>query len=175
MPDPNLLPIDVAHEILAVFGVTEPTAVYERRVKPDGFDPAGLWDVIADASPFVFIVDHRAALPDELARIAPAVAELGAALTVDVAADADDGWISCDDRCAPVKYRPADRDDFTDVIRAVQRVVPDTIEFRASPDNGDNDDWVFAALLREEWAKLEALREPFVREFFDSLPPPTAA
>jgi len=84
MPDPNLLPIDAAHEILAVFGITEPTAVYERQVKPDGFDHAGLWDVIADASPFVFIIDHRAALPDELARIAPAVAELGAELTVDV-------------------------------------------------------------------------------------------
>ena len=175
MADPNLLPIDVAHEILAIFGVTEPTAVYERRVKPNGFDHAGLWDVIADASPFVFIIDHRAALPDELARIAPAIAELGAELTVDVAAAADDGWVSCDDRCAPVKYRPADRDDFTDVIRALQRVVPETIAFRASPDNADNDGWTFAALFREEWAKLEALHEPFVREFFDTLPPPKAA
>ena len=53
------------------------------------------------------------------------------------------------------------------MIRTVQRVVPETIEFRASPDNGNNDDWVFAALLREEWAKLEAL-EP--RLLFQPVP-----
>jgi hypothetical protein len=57
------------------------------------------------------------------------------------------------------------------VIRAVQRVVPPAIEFRAFPDNADNDGWTFAALLREEWAKLEALDDPFVREFFQRLPP----
>ena len=164
------IPIDTAHEILAVFGITEPTAVYERRVKDDGFDRDGLWDVVADASRFVFTIDWRAALPEELALIAPAVAELGAEMVVDVPDDADDGWVSCDDRCAAVKYRAADRDDFTDVIRGLQRVVPPAIEFRASPDNADNDGWTFAALLREEWAKLEALDVRFVSTYFQPLP-----
>ena len=167
-------PLDVVHEILAIFGIDEPTPLYERRVKSDGFDHDGLWDVITDASPFVFIIDWRAALPEELTPIAKAVGGLGATLVVDVPAGADDGWISCDDRCAPVKYRASDKDDFTDVIRAVQRVVPPAIEFRAFPDNADNDGWTFAALLREEWAKLEMLDAGFVQTYFAPPPEPSS-
>jgi hypothetical protein len=167
------IPIHHAHEILAIFGVTEPTAVYERRVKDDGIDRDGLWDVVTDGSRFVFIIDWRATLPEELSLIAPALAELGAELAVDVPGDADDGWVSCEDRCAAVKYRAADKDDFTDVIRALQRVVPPAIEFRAWPDNADNDAWTFAALLREEWAKLESLDTGFVSTYFPPLPDAT--
>ena len=169
------IPIHHAHEILAIFGVTEPTAVYEQRVKGDGFDRDGLWDVVTDGSRFVFIIDWRAALPEELSLIAPALAELGAEVmvVVDVPEGADDGWVSCEDRCAPVKYCAADKDDFTNVIRALQRVVPPAIESRASPDNGDNDGWAFAALLREEWANLESLDAQFVSAYFHPLPDAT--
>ncbi len=54
----------------------------------------------------------------------------------------------------------------TEPTPAYERVVPETIEFRASPNNGDNDGWVFAALHREEWAKLATLDAQFVEHYF---------
>jgi hypothetical protein len=169
MPANRRIPLDVAHQVLATFGITEPTPLYERRVKPDGFALDDLHEVLASESPFVFGIDWRAALPDELAPIAAAVAELGAELDVGVPEDADEGSVACAGKREHVKYVPSDEDDFTDVIAAVQKVMPSTIEFRASTSNGYHDGWEFAALLREEWAALERLDRPLIAEMYEPL------
>jgi len=168
MPTDKRIPLDVAHQVLAIFGITEPTPLYERRAKPDGFAPDDLHEVLGE-SRFIFGIDWRAALPEELTPIAAALAELGAQLDVEVSADADDGWVECDGKREPVKYRPSDHDDFTDVIAALQKVVPASIGFRASPDNGSNDGWEFAALLREEWSALETLDRSLIAQMFQPL------
>jgi hypothetical protein len=68
-----------------------------------------------------------------------------------------------------VKYVPADGDDFADVVAAVQKVVPPSIELRASPDNGSGDGWEFAALLREEWSALESLDRALMQQMYQPL------
>jgi hypothetical protein len=169
MINPGRVPLDTAHLFLGTFGIGQPTKAYERWVKPDGFDFDDFLVVLRD-SPFVFNIDWRAALPDELGPIAAALGRLGTRLTVGIQDDADAGWITCADNRARVKYAPSDRDDFTDVIRAIQKIIPATIEFRASLDNAGNDGWVFAVLLREEWAALERVDASLVAAMFECLP-----
>ena len=47
--------------------------------------------------------------------------------------------------------------------------MPPTIEFRASPDNGTDDGWEFAALLREEWMALESLDCSLMQQMYQPL------
>jgi hypothetical protein len=169
MPAERRIPLDVAHQVLATFGITEPSPLYERRVKADGFALDDLHEVLASESPFIFGVDWRAALPDELTPIAAAIAELGAELEVDVPEDADEGSVACGGKRETVKYVPSDEDDFTDVITAVQKVVPAQIQFRESTSNGYHDGWEFAALRDEEWASLEALDRSLIEQLFQPL------
>jgi hypothetical protein len=169
MPADALINLDVAHQVLATFGITEPSPLYDRRVKPSGFAHDDLHEVLASESPFIFIVDWRAALPEELALIIPAVEKLGANVRSEVAVDADDGWIECAGKREWVKYVPNDNDDFTDVIVAFQTIIPAAIEFRESIHNGGSDTWEFAALLREEWTALESLDRAFIASTYRSL------
>src|SRR4051812_40250307 len=129
MPRNPFIPLEASHQIMAAFGIAAPTPSYQRLVKPDGFDPAHLRAVLAD-SRFVFVIDWRAELPEELEFIAGAVRELGAAVEVefDHGDSGDEAWVACASMRERVKYVPSDRDDFTDVIAAIQRVVPPEIE-----------------------------------------------
>jgi len=129
----------VANQILPIFGITEPSGLYDRRVKPDGFEPDDFFNVLCDESRFVFGIDWRAALPDELGPIAAALEELGAKILIDVASDANDGFVSFNGKTRAVKYVPTDRDDFADVIAAIQSIIPKSIEFRAAVGNSGND------------------------------------
>src|SRR5213079_3423272 len=95
MPTKEFISLDVAHQVLGTFGIDEQTPLYERRIKPDGFMLDDLHEILASESRFVFIVDWRAALPEELAPIALAVSELGADVKVEVPEDADAGWVQC--------------------------------------------------------------------------------
>lgn len=66
------IPFDAAHKILAGFGITQPTRAYERWVKKDGFDLGDFHEVLFE-SPFVFIIDWRAWLREELETVAAQV------------------------------------------------------------------------------------------------------
>ena len=50
-------------------------------------------------------------------------------------------------------------------------MVPETIEFRASPDNGGSDTVVYAVLPADEWADLENLARDVIEHFFVRLAP----
>src|SRR5262245_53118559 len=155
-PQSDRIPLETAHQFLAAFGITSPTSEYERWVKEDGFDPDDFPSVLGD-SPCVFGVDWRAGLDDELPRIATGLAHCDVRLEFELDGANGSGVVVCDGRKAAVKYVPNDGDDFTDVIAAVQSIVPPNLEFRASPHNGDSDCWEFAVLSRDEWTELEAL------------------
>jgi hypothetical protein len=157
--------LDKAHLFLGTFGITRPTKAYERWFKPGGFELEDFIAVLSD-SPFVFTIDWRAALPEELGPIAAALDRLGTRLDVDVPPNADAGWVRCGSQEECVKYVPRDNDDFTNVIRAIQRIIPAFIEFRASPDNGACEQWVFAVLLRDEWTALERVNGELVAAIF---------
>jgi hypothetical protein len=76
-----------------------------------------------------------------------------------------------DSRCCEGRsvYIPSDHDDFTDVIHGLQSIVPSHVEFRAAPDNGESDTWVFAVLPRDAWAELEAADPQALNQLFVSI------
>ncbi len=150
------IPIETANRFLATFGITKPTKDYERWVKEDGFDLDDFANVLTE-SPFIFVVDWRADIADELPRIVDGLAKLRVRLESKVDAVASTAFVGSGENKILVKYVPADHDDFTDTIVAIQSVVPSHIEFRKSPDNELRDTWYFAALPRAEWSELEAL------------------
>jgi hypothetical protein len=169
MPADALIPLDIANQMLATFGITEPTDLYDRRAKPGGFAADDLHEVLASESRFIFLVDWRAALPEELVPIIAALKELGVEVQSEVAEDADDGWIECSGNREWVKYVPNDNDDFAKVIVSLQRIIPAAVEFRESPHNSGSDTWEFAALLREEWIALESLDHALMETLYRPL------
>ncbi len=161
----NRIPREVAHQFLATFGITKPTKSYDRSLKDDGFDPAEFRDVVGE-SEFIFRVDWKAALSDELPLIADTLAKLNVDLKLSLEANEDNGFVSCNGREAKVKYTPSDEEDFTEVMAAIQSIVPENIEFRAAPGNSRSDTWEFAVLPRDEWADLEKLDRELVGSLF---------
>lgn len=160
------IPLETAHQFLATFGITKPTRAYERWVKEDGFDSQDFGEVLAD-SPFIFIIDWRASLGEELETIRDSLDQLGTKLEMDLEDDVDSGVVVCNGRNAKVHYLPNDENpDFDEVIRAIQEVMPSNIEFRSAPTNSGGDTWVYAVLPRDEWQDLEKLDSKMLDSFF---------
>lgn len=82
-PETYRIPIEIAHKILATFGITSPTRAYERWVKNDGFDLKDFDEVLYE-SPFIFIVDWHACLQDELETIRDSLARLDVHLDLEL-------------------------------------------------------------------------------------------
>jgi hypothetical protein len=165
-PSRYRIPLETAHTILATFGITGPTSAYERWVKEDGFDLRDFNEVLFE-SPFIFVIDWRCFLRDELETIVQVLARLDAQIRLDLNEDGESGFVaSPDGKRARVAYRPVDGPDFDQVILALQAVVPEPIEFRADPGNHDCDTWSYAVLSRDEWEELERLDPRAIRYFF---------
>lgn len=163
------IPLEIAHRILATFGITEPSPVYERRVKDDGFDIESFDDVLYE-SPFIFILDWRSNLQEELELVREALGRLEAVLELEFDEEGNTGFVSDGKgRRAPVKYVPADEDEMGAVFRALQSVAPANLEFRVSPHNEGSDGWIYAVLPRDEWRELEELAPRVIEYFFRPL------
>lgn len=54
-------------------------------------------------------------------------------------------------------------------IRIVWSIMPDRFEFRASPNNGQSDQFVHAVLPKVEWRELEKVSREVINYFFVSL------
>lgn len=159
------IPIEVAHEILAAFGITRPTRAYERWVKDDGFDLKDFDEVLFE-SPFVYPIDWRAWLSEELETIRDSLARLNVNLGIELDENGEAGHVACDGRRAAVVYRPNEGSDLDDVIRAIQSVLPDHLELRAAPTNQDNDTAIYALRPKTTWGDLEKLHREVIEHFF---------
>lgn len=169
-PATYIIPLDSAHRILAVFGITQSTPAYDRWLRPDGVRLSDFDEVLFD-SRFIFGMDWRGFLDDIVAEIIPAVGELGGQLIYEP--DGEQGTSgtirSADGRSEGIRYVPNEDDDFDDVIRAFQRLAPTEVEFRQSPANAGSDTWSYAVLLKSEWSELESIDRVAIRHFFISL------
>lgn len=169
------VPLDIAHQILATFGITSNTKTYDRWVKPDGFDATDLWQVLGD-SPFIFGIDWRGELENALEYVAKGLAKLNVELVTDFGESCERGYVCCGPQRARVAYSPVDSATNPEwVFHALQGIVPDNIEFRSSPINDGSDGWEFAVLPRDEWEDLERIAPKFIAEYFRSVIPPIAA
>jgi hypothetical protein len=172
----GIIPLDVANQILATFGIAAPTPVYERRVVTGGFRVDNFADVL-DESRFVFVMDDSVGLYEIAPEIAVALAELGAA--VDVELDDDDGTtgaVTSPRAAVVIRFDPGAGDEhrqFAKVIRAFQEAAGDGVAFRVRPGAGDveGDCWIYAVRTPQEWRELDALHGGVIRSFFLPLPP----
>jgi hypothetical protein len=162
------IPLDVAHKILATFGITKPTKAYERWVKEDGFDLKD-FDAVLHSSPYQFIIDWKLCLEDELSDIAKTLKLLDVDLQFKVNDNEETGYVSCNGKQAAVSYPPKSA-QWERFIDPIQSVIPDNIQFRASPDNSGCDTGVFAVLPNDEWEELERISPEFLRYFLALLP-----
>jgi len=169
----GFIPLDVANQILATFGITEPTPLYERRVTSGGFHSEKFADVLHE-SRFVFVMDNSIELDAICADIATALAELGA--PVDVETDEDDGTtgaLTSQHAAVVVRFNRAAGDDYAAaeaIIRGFQQCAGDTVEFRGRPGDAAGDCWIYAVLTPAEWKELEGVRDSVITHYFAPLP-----
>jgi hypothetical protein len=164
-PDPDRIPLETARQFFATFGITRIRREYEPLMKEDGIDFGDFASILRDSS-HVFVIDWKAELDEELIRITDSLVKLDIELILDVDQDTGSGLVECEGRTQAVKFVSTDGDDFTNVIIAVQRVLPSTVEFRASTSNGECDEWDFAVLTGEGWARLSALDAELVNSLY---------
>ena len=160
-----LIPTDIAHQILATFGITKPTPAYTRLMRGDGV-MLNDFDEILFGSPFVFTIDWRSSLHDELPSIVDAMNKID--INASLSLDGDDGTDATitSDSDTQLHYAASENADFTDVIRSLQSVVSPTASFRISPSNVGSDTWIFALLPNDEWAELDSIAPDVIRHFF---------
>src|SRR5262249_24797678 len=145
---------DTAHKILATFGITRPSREYERWVKDEGFDE-GDFPAVLYESEYIFILDWRSSLPDELERVVIGLNNLGVALSADASDDGETVSVTFDGRITHISFSPSDQlTSWLAVIHALQSIVPANIEFRESVNNGMSDESVYAVLPKDEWHDL---------------------
>jgi hypothetical protein len=168
LPETYRIPLDAAHSILATFGITSPTKQYERWVKPEGFDVRDFGSVLFE-SPFIFVIDWRASLDEELETVANALLQLDTQVDVDVDEETGAGHVECNGRRAPVAHDISDDSSLDNVFRALQSIMPKHLEFRASPLSEGSDTAMYAVLPRDEWAELERTAASAMAHFFKPL------
>jgi hypothetical protein len=168
----GIIPLDVANQILATFGINEPTPLYERRVTTGGFTFANFADVLFE-SRFVFVMDDELELDLICADVATALAELGAPVNVEVDEDEPTTGALLSphaavvlrfDRGAGDAYAAADA-----IVRGFQQAAGDAVEFRGRPGDEAGDCWIYAVLTPQEWRELDLLGGGVIRLYFAPL------
>ena len=168
----GIIPLDVANQILATFGINEPTPLYERRITTGGFTFANFADVLFE-SRFIFVMDDELELYAICADIATALAELGAA--VDVETDehvGTTGALTSPHAAVVVRFDRSAGDHYAAgnaIIRAFQQAAGDGVEFRGRPGDEAGDCWIYAVLTPQEWRELDLLPGGVIRLYFAPL------
>ena len=163
-PDEQI-PAEVANQFWAIFSV--PLAEIDRADISSGMSFKE-FDKILFSSPFIFVIDWRAELSEELQIIAAALKRLDVTLNCEYGVDGDTAILSCEERIGVhVSYRPNDDEgSFHNVINELQRLVPEHIEFREyRPANG-SDTNVFAVLPEKAWMEFRGAAAELSLELF---------
>jgi hypothetical protein len=166
------IPLDVANQILATFGINEPTPMYERRVTTGGFTTANFADVLFE-SRFVFVMDDELELDLLCAEIATALAELGAPVDVEVEdRHGTTGALVSPHAAVVVHFDRRAGDGYAaaaTLIGAFRQAAGAAVEFRGRPGDANRDCWIYAALTPQEWRELDGLAGGVIRLYFAPL------
>ena len=164
-----IIPLDIAHKVLATFGITKPSREYERWVKDDGFDIDDFPSVLFQSG-YIFVLDWRGCLADELERIAAALSKLGVKIHTDFSHDGERATVSIDDRSVELSYSPNDQQaSWLGAISNLQSIVPASIQFRESVNNGESDTDVYSVLPCNEWHELDTTATEAIGSLFRPL------
>jgi hypothetical protein len=164
-----MIPLETAHKILAAFGITKPSREYERWVKAEGFDPDDLRSVLIQ-SDYIFVLDWRGCLADELERMVTALRLLGVEANAQPSDDGQTASVAIGDQSVQLSYSPNNQEtSWLAVVCGLQSIVPANIEFRESFNNGDSDTDVYSVLPSDEWHDLDTNATEAIRSLFRPL------
>lgn len=162
----ELISVEVVNQLLPNFGITKPSSLYERRIRGDNFKADDVLELIEE-SPYVYKIDWRAWLRDELEHISSSLIRQGVDLSYELNEKGDSGNITIGDKVATISYSPdADDGSFDAAMAAIESVLPQGFEVRASIYNGGNDSNCYAILPRDHWREVEALAGTVVNSLF---------
>ena len=162
--------IAIANEILANFGISRPSRNYERWCRGNYFLLEDFDEVLFE-SKYIRIFDWRGNLGDELEDIIRLMPDFGVTLAADISECGTTATVSCGDEQREVKYLPADQDNFNDVLRALNDVTPNEIEFRTSKLYEGSDSWLYAMNGPDEWDEVDEIAPKVINHFFHKLQP----
>jgi hypothetical protein len=122
-------------------------------------------------SPFLFVLDWRGAVDEDLQPVREALSKLGVVFSlVFVDSEHPAGTAECEGRQAAIHYAPNDETtSWSQVFEAIQGVVPPHIEFRESVDNGGSDTDIYAVLPDDEWRELDHQAPQVMQNLFRPL------
>jgi hypothetical protein len=161
----TIIPLDDAHEILSVFGISPYSREYLRWRRDDGFRHVDFEGVLSE-SRSVLGVDWRLCLQDAVDAIVGQLEELGIEASADLGEDGNEGVIQIDGESERIKYVPADDDDFDRVIDAINRLITEKALYRRFRSCEGSDGWWYAVLKNEDWREIEGTAGATVRLLF---------
>jgi hypothetical protein len=165
-----MIPLDEAHTILVSFGITQSSPEYERWVKADGFEEDDFISILSE-SKYLFILDWRGCLAEELENMTTTLNSLGAALQVESSSDeGDTASVTLEGKSVQLSYAPnEEQTSWLTVIQGLQAILPANLEFRESVHNGDSDTDVYAVLPKKEWDELGRNASESIQSLFRPL------
>lgn len=164
----TIVPLDVAHEVLAAFAIGPDDQTYQRWKRDDGFRLADLESVLA-TSRFTLGVDWRETLKDAVATMLGQLGAIGISATSDLDEDDERGHIEMNGERQSVKYVSSDEDDFDRVVRGVNSLISAKAHYRKYRSSEGTDGWWYGLLSNEEWKRMEASASELTRLLFTEL------
>jgi hypothetical protein len=162
----ELISVEVVNQLLPNFGITKPSSLYERRVRGNNFKTDDVLELIEESS-YVYNIDWRAWLKDELEHISTSLIKLEVELSYELNEEGSSGNITVGEKSATISYSPdVDSGSFDDAMAAIESALPQSFEIRESIYNGSNDSNCYAILPKDHWYEIESLAGPVVGSLF---------
>ena len=149
-----IIPPTDADRLLAAFGVGTDSPDYTRWRRESGFRLSDLETLLSDSRD-VLAVDWRDALSDAIDVMVAQLEAVGFKASADLDDEGRAGELRVDGEAVPVKYVPADHDDFDEIIAAVNPLIGGAAQYRKFRSSEGSDGWWYAILPLQTWERLQ--------------------
>lgn len=150
-----LIPLEEAHEVLFAVGIGPESRGYQRWKRADGIALDDLEHILTE-SMLVLGIDWRESPEDATEIILRQLSTLGFNASSDLGEDGTQGTLTIEGAAIPVKYAPADKDDFDNVIGAINKVILPKARYRKFASCEGSDGWLYVVLPAETWQHLNS-------------------
>ena len=158
------IPLDHAHEILSIFGITSPSAEYQRTVQEYGFDHEDFSPVLHQ-SEFIYWFDQRGALHDFLEYFQEILSEFDAEFSFTMHHSSEQAHIQLNEDSTSLHYHPDEHDEFIrDVVEKLAHILPSELQLRQWKYNQGSDTIGIALIPKDDWETVENLAEEFFED-----------
>jgi hypothetical protein len=163
----TIIPLHVAYDVLAAFGVDPSSKTYQRWRRDDGFRLVDLEQMLRE-SRLLLRADWRDWLQDIMGVIQDQLRTIGIIAQADLGSVGEQGNFQIDGRKRWIKYVPDDDDDFDRVVRSINSLIRAWGSYRKLRSCEGTDGWVYGLLSNRDWNKLDSTASDLVNLLFTS-------